>query len=236
MTTFDYLVTSQWPLIDHLVTTWWLFGDHLVTIWWPLYQLFFSSSSVLHSVTTWWLLSTFVQFLFFAPVSTAHPPAFGAYWYFRQFCHDRYFFEGFERYVHNKKQISRDIYDITIWWYHHNYYHNYPCNHHYNHRNFLRSSAQNILFYAQKKRTKLHWGEGGVSDKKKAKCDIHRYAPFLRQVNKSTYFGMKINFEEFFSRECHCLLLEVFLLFQRLFCHFCHENSNSPGGKVQECS
>ena len=115
MTTFDYLVTSQWPLIDHLVTTWWLFGDHLVTIWWPLYQLFFSSSSVLHSVTTWWLLSTFVQFLFFAPVSTAHPPAFGAYWYFRQFCHDIYFFEGFERYVHNKKQISRDIYDIRYY-------------------------------------------------------------------------------------------------------------------------
>ena len=98
------------------------------------------------------------------------------------------------------------------------------------------SHPRKTFFLCPKKRTKLHWGEGGVSDKKEAKCDIHRYAPFLRQVNKSTYFGMKINFEEFFSRECHCLLLEVFLLFQRLFCHFCHENSNSPGGKVQECS
>ena len=112
----DHLVTTCWPFDDYFwlfsdqsVTTYWSFGDYLVTIWWPLYQLFFSSSSDLHSVTTWWLLSTFVQFLFFAPVSTAHPPAFGAYWYFRQFCHDRYFFEGFERYVHNKKQISRDI-------------------------------------------------------------------------------------------------------------------------------
>ena len=55
------------------------------------------------------------------------------------------------------------------------------------------------FFLCPKKRTKLHWGEGGVSDKKEAKCDIHRYAPFLRQVNKSTYFGMKINFQEFFS-------------------------------------
>ena len=46
------------------------------------------------------------------------------------------------------------------------------------------------------------WGgwEGGVSDKKEAKCDIHRYAPFFRQVRKSTYFGMKINFEEIFLR------------------------------------
>ena len=56
------------------------------------------------------------------------------------------------------------------------------------------------FFLCPKKRTKLHWGEGGVSDKKEAKCDIHRYAPFLRQVRKSTYFGMKINFEEIFLR------------------------------------
>ena len=118
----DHLLTTCWPFDDYFwlfsdqsVTTYWSFGDYLVTIWWPLYQLFFSSSSDLLSVTTWWLLSTFVQFLFFAPVSTAHPPAFGAYWYFRQFCHDRYFFEGFERYVHNKKQISRDIYDIRYY-------------------------------------------------------------------------------------------------------------------------
>ena len=56
------------------------------------------------------------------------------------------------------------------------------------------------FFLCPKKRTKLHWGEGGVSDKKEAKCDIHRYAPFFRQVRKSTYFGMKINFEEIFLR------------------------------------
>ena len=160
MTTFDYLVTSQWPLIDHLVTTWWLFGDHLVTIWWPLYQLFFSSSSVLHSVTTWWLLSTFVQFLFFAPVSTAHPPAFGAYWYFRQFCHDIYFLKALSD-MYTIKSKSREIYtilpydDITI-------------------IIIIIILASIIIiieiffghprktfFLCPKKRTKLHWGDGG---------------------------------------------------------------------------
>ena len=149
---------SGWSLGDHLVTTYWSFGDYLVTIWWPfgdhlvttlsvILQFFLSSSLCDHLVTPQHICTI----SFFAPVSTAHPPAFGAYWYFRQFCHDIYFFEGFERYVHNKKQISRDIYDITIWWYHHNYYHNYPCIHHYNHRNFLRSSAQNFFFDVQKR-------------------------------------------------------------------------------------
>ena len=51
-----------------------------------------------------------------------------------------------------------------------------------------------------KKEDQVALGEGGVSDKKEAKCDIHRYAPFFRQVRKSTYFGMKINFEEIFLR------------------------------------
>ena len=161
----DHLVTTCWPFDDYFwlfsdqsVTTYWSFGDYLVTIWWPfgdhlvttlsvILQFFLSSSLCDHLVTPQHICTI----SFFAPVSTAHPPAFGAYWYFRQFCHDIYFFEGFERYVHNKKQISRDIYDITIWWYHHNYYHNYPCIHHYNHRNFLRSSAQNFFFDVQKR-------------------------------------------------------------------------------------
>ena len=122
----DHLLTTCWPFDDYFwlfsdqsVTTYWSFGDYLVTIWWPLYQLFFSSSSVLHSVTTWWLLSTIVQFLFFAPVSTAHPPAFGAYWYFRQFCHDIYFLKALSD-MYTIKSKSREIYtilpydDITI--------------------------------------------------------------------------------------------------------------------------
>ena len=165
----DHLVTIWWQFVDHLVTTWWPLVDHLmttfdylVTISWPLYQLFFSSSSVLHSVTTWWLLSTFVQFLFFAPVSTAHPPAFGAYWYFRQFCHDIYFLKALSD-MYTIKSKSREIYtifDITIWWYYHDYYHNYPCNHHYNHRNFLRSSAQNIFFMSKKRGPSCIGGRG----------------------------------------------------------------------------
>ena len=45
----------------------------------------------------------------------------------------------------------------------------------------------------------------------------------------------KINFEEFFLLGSVSVCFgKFFLLFPRLFCRFCH--SNSPGGKVQECS
>ena len=176
----DHLLTTCWPFDDYFwlfsdqsVTTYWSFGDYLVTIWWPfgdhlvttlsvILQFFLSSSLCDHLVTPQHICT--ISFF----CTSKHRPSSSLWsililssilsWYI--------FFEGFERYVHNKKQISRDIYDITIWWYHHNYYHNYPCNHHYNHRNFLRSSAQNI-FFMSKKEDQVALGGGGCKWQKR---------------------------------------------------------------------
>ena len=136
----DHLVTICWPFVDHLlttcwpfddyfwlfsdqsVTTYWSFGDYLVTIWWPfgdhlvttlsvILQFFLSSSLCDHLVTP----QHNCKISFFC--TSKHRPSSSLWsililssilsWYI--------FFEGFERYVHNKKQISRDIYDIRYY-------------------------------------------------------------------------------------------------------------------------